>query len=47
MNQFKISHRLAFLVATFSIMLIAGAAMGLYGISLVSGERGCDLTQTQ
>jgi methyl-accepting chemotaxis protein-1 (serine sensor receptor) len=33
MNQFKISHRLVFLVATFSIMLIAGAVMGLYGIS--------------
>ena len=33
MNQFKISHRLIALVATFSIMLIGGAAMGLYGIS--------------
>jgi len=33
MNQFKISHRLIFLVAVFSAMLIAGAAMGLYGIS--------------
>jgi len=33
MNQFKISHRLVFLVATLSIMLLAGAAMGLYGIT--------------
>jgi methyl-accepting chemotaxis protein len=33
MNQFKFSHRLALLVFTLSMMLIAGAAMGLYGIS--------------
>ena len=33
MNQFKISTRLILLVATLSFMLIAGAAMGLYGIT--------------
>ena len=33
MNQFKISSRLIFLVASLSFMLIAGAAMGLYGIT--------------
>ena len=33
MNQFKISTRLVFLVATLSFMLISGAAMGLYGIT--------------
>ena len=33
MNQFKISHRLFALVLTFSVMLLAGAAMGLYGIA--------------
>ena len=33
MNQLKISTRLFFLVATLSLMLIAGAAMGLYGIT--------------
>ena len=33
MNQFKFSHRLALLVVTLSMMLIAGAAMGLYGIT--------------
>ncbi|OYU43130.1 MAG: hypothetical protein CFE44_20085, partial [Burkholderiales bacterium PBB4] len=33
MNHLKISTRLIFLVATLSFMLIAGAAMGLYGIT--------------
>ena len=33
MNQFKISTRLVFLVATLSFMLLSGAAMGLYGIT--------------
>ena len=33
MNQLKISTRLILLVATLSFMLIAGAAMGLYGIT--------------
>jgi methyl-accepting chemotaxis protein-1 (serine sensor receptor) len=33
MNQFKISTRLGALVGILSIMLIIGAAMGLYGIS--------------
>jgi methyl-accepting chemotaxis protein-1 (serine sensor receptor) len=33
MIDLKISHRLIALVFTFSAMLIAGAAMGLYGIS--------------
>ena len=33
MYQFKISTRLILLVATLSFMLIAGAAMGLYGIT--------------
>lgn len=33
MNQFKISVRLTALVGILSIMLIFGAAMGLYGIS--------------
>ena len=33
MNQLKISTRLVLLVATLSAMLIAGAAMGLYGIT--------------
>ena len=33
MNQFKISTRLVLLVATLSFMLVAGAAMGLYGIT--------------
>ena len=33
MNQFKISTRLIFLVGTLSLMLISGAAMGLYGIT--------------
>lgn len=33
MIDLKISHRLIALVVTFSVMLIAGAAMGLYGIS--------------
>jgi methyl-accepting chemotaxis protein-1 (serine sensor receptor) len=32
-NQFKISTRLILLVATLSFMLLAGAAMGLYGIT--------------
>ncbi len=33
MNNFKISTRLALLVSTLCIMLVAGAAMGLYGIT--------------
>ncbi len=33
MNNFKISTRLILLVAALSFMLIAGAAMGLYGIT--------------
>ena len=33
MNQFKISTRLVLLVTTLSFMLLAGAAMGLYGIT--------------
>ena len=33
MNQFKISVRLTVLVGILSVMLIAGAAMGLYGIT--------------
>ena len=33
MNQFKISTRLIFLVGTLSLMLMSGAAMGLYGIT--------------
>lgn len=33
MNQLKISTRLVLLVAALSLMLIAGAAMGLYGIT--------------
>jgi hypothetical protein len=33
MNQFKISTRLTALVGILSLMLILGAAMGLYGIS--------------
>ncbi len=33
MNQFKISTRLIFLVGTLSMMLLSGAAMGLYGIT--------------
>lgn len=33
MNQFKISTRLSALVGMLSLMLILGAAMGLYGIS--------------
>ena len=33
MNQFKISTRLVLLVATLALMLLSGAAMGLYGIT--------------
>ena len=33
MNQLKISTRLILLVITLSLMLIGGAAMGLYGIA--------------
>ncbi|MGQ0709934.1 MAG: Tar ligand binding domain-containing protein, partial [Rhodoferax sp.] len=33
MNQFKISTRLTVLVGVLSLMLVLGAAMGLYGIS--------------
>ena len=33
MNQLKISTRLAMVVAILSAMLVAGAVMGLYGIT--------------
>jgi methyl-accepting chemotaxis protein-1 (serine sensor receptor) len=37
MNNLKIATRLALLIAVFSVMLVGGAAMGIFGITKVTG----------